>query len=173
MAVRRRSNLVRVKSDRQMTWLGLFLANLVIPADSAVLIGILNAAALAIRPFIVVRFRADVLWSSDQAAVTEDPRGAVGATVVSEEASNAGVVSIPDPVTQSDADWFYHQGLANRFSFLSSVGFDGNVGEHYRADSKAMRKVGSNDDVVFIASNINASHGANITIMGRMLVKLH
>ena len=66
---------------------------------------VLNAAALALRPFTVVRTRANLIIRSDQQAASELFEVAYGETVVSEQASAAGVVSVPTPVTEDASDW--------------------------------------------------------------------
>jgi len=174
MAVqRRRSNFVRAKSDRQFHWIGILVQEVAVAANSAVLIGVYNAAALALRPFTIVRERWQVQWNSDQAAVSELPHGAVGATIVSDEALTAGVASIPDPMTNGDAAWHVFQPLIVQLRFLSAIAFQADAGHQYEVDSKAMRKVGSNDGIAIVASNAHATHGAEITLLGRQLVKLH
>ena len=160
-------------SSRGHVWLGQSLPAAVIPANNAVLLSVLNAAGLALRPFTVIRTHLDVLWSSDQAAAAEDPFGAFGAMVVTDSASAIGITALPDPIGNTNSDWFVYQGMSVLFSFGTAVGIDGNAGAHYAIDSKAMRKVGDDDDIVLVASNNNAADGGVITIHGRMLVKLH
>ena len=170
MARRAVTRFVR-PAPRTSVWVGFSLAA-TITASTATIIGTLNAAALALRPFTIVRTRGYLLWSSDQAAVNEDPRGVMGWTVVSEEAAAAGAASLPDPSTNSDASWFVYEPYAVDFQFLSSVGFDGDSGMGRMVDSKAMRKVENNDQMTVIATEVGA-HGAVIKFIGRMLVKLH
>ncbi len=91
--------------------------------------------------------------------------------VVSDSASAAGVASVPTPITQADADFFVYESLVTSFLFASAVGIsDGNQGQRF--DSKAMRKVGIDEDIVVTVENGNATDGANIAFVGRMLVKL-
>ena len=58
------------------------------------------------------------------------------------------------------------------FIFLSSVGFEGNIQTQYVIDSKAMRKVGSDDDLALVAAQETAS-GAVLVTNGRQLIQLH
>jgi len=173
MAIRRRTNLVRAKSDRQMVWVGLDLDEVAVGANTAVLASTLNAAALALRPFTIVRTRYEILWISDQLAATEQPHGAYGQIVVSEEAAAAGAASVPDPIGQSDAAWFVFEPLIVRLSFGNNTGFSANAGFHQRVDSKAMRKVGNNDQVISVVTNSDTAAGAQLSVTGRLLVKLH
>ncbi len=154
-------------------WVGVDIEQQSVPANSAVLISGVSAGIDALRPFTILRSHLQVHWQSDQAAVTEDPFGAVGVLVTTEQAVAAGVASLPDPITEPDADWFVFQPLTNQFLFLSSVGFDGNSGTQFTIDSKAMRRVGLNQQFPFICANANAGDGAVITIIGRQLLQLH
>ena len=173
MAVQRRSRLVRAKSDRQMIWIGVDIDSTAVAASTVILLGVLNAAALALWPFTVVRSRYRMLWTSDQIAASEQPHGAAGCMVVSDQASATGVTAIPDPVTNSDAPWFMYEPLILRFEFGSAIGFQSPSGFMVDVDSKAMRKVGNNEDVVTIVTNSDAASGALISMQGRMLIKLH
>ena len=67
----------------------------------------LNAAALALRPFTIVRSRFEVGIISDQTAATEDQLGAIGMAVVSDQAVAVGVTAVPTPITDMGSDlWF-------------------------------------------------------------------
>ncbi len=160
-------------TKRTSIWIGVTVAPAVVPASNAILLATLNAAALALRPFTVVRSRFDLRWASDQAAAAEDPFGSFGAMVVTDTAAALGITAIPDPGSNQDSDWFIWQGLSVVFSLATAVGIDANGGARYDVDSKSMRKVGADDDIVFVVSNLNAADGGVITINGRMLLKLH
>jgi len=160
-------------SKRTSQWISLRFAPAVIGASTAILLGSLNAAALALRPFTIVRTRMDLRWASDQAAAAEDPFGSFGMMVVTDTAAALGVTAIPDPGSNEDSDWFLWQGLSVVFSLADATGIDANGGARYDIDSKAMRKVGADDDIVSVVSNLNSADGGVITINGRMLLKLH
>jgi len=167
----RRTNLVRAKSDRQVIWIGLSLSfNLA--GDAASLMGSLNAAALLLRPFTIVRVRALLSVGSDQTAASENPAGAVGMLVVSDEARIAGASAIPDPVLDSGSPWFVWQPFNSSFVFGDATGFIESANSQYMIDSKAMRKVGTNEDVAIMAEEVN-NVGATVQLTGRMLLKLH
>ena len=55
---------------------------------------------------------------------------------------------------------------------LTSVGITVGGDQQYIIDSKAMRKVGANDDVVGVFDEVSAV-GSRIMIAGRQLVQLH
>ena len=156
-------------------WLsGLTVDRQTIPSNTRILSLTLNAAGLLLRPFTVLRTRLEILWTSDQVAVTEMPFGAMGMAVVSEVASGVGATAIPDTIDDADFDWFVYQGLLSQITITGTVaGFQSPSGTPYTIDSKAMRKVGSADDVVVTVVNEDDSVGAELSMVGRMLVQLH
>ncbi len=112
---------------------------------------------------------------SDQAGATERPQGDYGAIVVTDTAAALGITALPDPSSTTgdpDADWFVHQPATCSFVFVSGTGFDGDETRQYVIDSKAMRKVGPNDDIASLFSETGA-FGASITTRGRRLIQLH
>ena len=167
-----RSSRVRPPTRRQMVWFQAGLALTVVASGGATLLTVLNAAALALRPFTIVRTRLYIKWASDQLATTENPQGVFTIGTVSEQASAAGIVSVPTGISEADGDFFVYEGLINEFAFVTGTGFDGDAGTGYVVDSKAQRKVGINEDVVS-AVETRSQGGASISVEGRMLVKLH
>ncbi len=141
-----------------------------LPANTALLHASLNAAALAFRPFTVIRTRGLLSVRSDQSASSE--RGMLGwaLAVVSDQAAAIGVTAVPTPITAQDSDLFFTYDLG-------AWGTDANpVGRQiftYAFDSKAMRKVEDNQDVVLVIENADGSFGCSFQIMWRMLLKLH
>ena len=157
---------------RIVTWINAELAPTAIPSASKILLSTLNAAALALLPFTVVRTQLEVLWESDQLAASELVQGALGSIVVSDQAVGQGVNAIPGPHTNADAPWFVYQGMIESFLFATGVGFNSRGGQRYKIDSKSMRKVSKNEDIAFVGETLS-SLGATITMQGRMLIKLH
>ena len=154
-------------------WIAAAITETNVPGASAVLAGLLNSDAQLLRPFTILRTRILVDWASDQLGANEVPVGAFGAVQVTEQAGTIGITAIPDPVSDAEGDWFVYQPLIERFSFVTAAGFQSNNGRQYVIDSKAMRKIGPNQQVAFVAANRTASVGAEITIEGRMLLQLH
>jgi len=157
---------------RQSAWLTINFPQAAVEANTTgVLLGVLNAAALALRPFTIVRTRVVYHVESDQDAASQQYRGAVGHVVVSEQASAAGIGSLPKPLINSDGDYHVYEPFASVFSFATAAGFEGSRGLELTVDSKAMRKVQDNEDLVIVAEA--ASNGVLIQGLGRILVKLH
>ncbi len=171
MAIRRGRVAVRAPK-RTMVWIGANGGISTIAAGTNTLIASLNAAALAVRPFTIVRTRIECALMSDQAAVTETPTGQFGIIVVSEQAIAIGATAIPNPTDDADGDWHVHQPVLNRFVFLSAVGVDQSIGGIVRTiDSKAMRRVGINKDLAFMF-DMGVPVGGDFWFSGRFLVKL-
>ena len=96
--------------------------------------------------------------------------GAIGMALVSTEAFNAGVASIPEQF--SDADW---SGWMVWRSFSLRVEFNSDTGTRlfmhdFQVDSKAMRKAGPNETLVIIAESQAGSYA--VSAPWRVLVKL-
>ena len=169
-----RSRFVR-PAPRTKMWIGAGVGRQTLTQSASTLLSVLGASALALRPFTVLRTHVEVLWSSDQAAVTEVPFGSYGWMVVSEAAAGVGITAIPNPSGidgDPDADWFVWQAMSTKFEFLSSVGFDGSSGSRYVIDSKAMRKVGADDQIVVLV-DVQAAGGVDLVTNGRQLIQLH
>ncbi len=133
------------------------------------LVQVLNAAALARRPFTIIRTHCFVSLRGDNIA-NEFQNAAIGFAVVSSQASAIGITAVPTPITDLGSDLFYlHQVMmgVTLFSTAAAFAIAPNV---YQIDSKAMRKVNDDQDVVVTAEG-TAGGGFVLDIMGRFLVK--
>ncbi len=152
-------------------WFGFEPTTVVLTAAGGTINFSLNAAALALRPFTVVRTHFDLYIISDQDAADEDQMGAFGIAVVSDQAVAVGVTAVPTPVTDMGSDlWFVHQIV------LSAVKVAGTdlafKGEKYSVDSKAMRKCSIGQDIVVVSEFDASGAGFRLLMGGRMLVKI-
>ena len=133
---------------------------------------LLNAAALELRPFTVVRSRFNWFVRSDQSAATELYIGNFGFCVISDQAAAVGVAAVPTPATDLGSDlWFMLDQWIGNFTL---VGTD--VTTEVRSskiDSKAMRKVDIGQDIAGVIEAGIGGSGVTIGTVGRMLVKLH
>ncbi len=157
---------------RQTVWVGLTSGTdrVNVTANSAFLLAVGTAQLLALRPFTIVRTRGTILVSTDQIAADEEPQMILGMGVFSDTAVAAGIASLPDPITNADGDWFVFEDVP--FGFKKNA--DGNtVWSSYRFDSKAMRKVGLDEDSALVVANNSAADGGQIIVSGRVLLKLH
>ncbi len=162
-----------VRQRRESLWLGITESSTALgAANTAVLINLLNAAALALTPFTIVRTRG--VWSvrSDQTAATEQQMVGLGAAVVSTQAAAIGVTAVPTPFTDQGSDlWFLYEMWASTFSVVSAIGTE--VYQSVRYDSRAMRKVEDQQDVAVVLENSSITLGSTVLHSGRILVKLH
>jgi len=175
----RRRDFVRgahaIAQKRLTTWFQFVPAEINLSsANSAVLVFSLNAAALALRPFTIVRTRFVWHMFSDQGAANESQQMAAGIAVVSDEATAVGVTAVPTPMSSLGSDlWFVHEILLDRFQLVTAAGFTSPTGRFTTIDSKAMRKVDVGQDVVVVLQNGATSEGTSSVIGGRMLVKVN
>jgi len=144
-------------------------------ASGTVLDQSLTSANLAsITPFTVVRTRGSLWVRSDQVAGTEEPFGALGFQIVNDNAATAGVASLDTPITNEGSDGFFvHQFWQAGFIFADATGFAAPGWSRYDFDSKAMRKVESQDAIVVTLENASAGAGAAYILKFRMLAKLN
>ncbi len=175
MARRRVGGAVRGRAPRRETvWFEFGPAlDTVAAASTSSLIFSLNAAALALRPFTVVRTRGTLFYRSDQVIAGERYGGNFGIAVVSDQASAVGVTAIPTPITDFGSDlWFVMEQMQGSLHVATAVG-ELELGFHIALDSKAMRRVDIGQDIVVVQETA-AYHLSNALEVGfRMLVKLH
>ena len=113
-----------------------------------------------------------MMTHSDQTAASEQYSVAFGNIVVSDEASAAGVASVPTPDAQSASDWFVYERLGDHFIVTTDIGRLLN-GIRKEIDSRAMRKVDIGEDLLDIAEASALSSGAVVVTFTRTLIKLH
>ncbi len=159
---------------RETMWIsGGIAATTMATASTAVLSGSLNAAALALRPFTVVRVRGMLHSRSDQISADEGYSCSFGLAVVSDQASAIGVTAVPTPDTDRGSDLFFvFEDMIGHFGFTTGTGYR-QLGEARGFDSKAMRKVNDDQDVVVTKEATSISNGVILTDVFRMLLKLH
>ncbi len=158
---------------RESLWLSIDPTSSTIAANGVVLIAVLNAAALALRPFTVVRTRGVFNTVTDQNAASEVYHGSLAMAVVSEQAAAIGVTAVPTPGTDRDSDLFFlYEEQMGEFTLGDATGF---IEEHLTKefDSKAMRKVNNDQQVAIVAESETGGNGIIMRVAGRMLIKLH
>ncbi len=124
-------------------------------------------------PETVIRTRGLLTVMTDQVAASEQPFGAFGICVVSDQAFTAGVASVPTPYTEAESDlWFLHTFWSAAMLSATQVGFDGRVAYHFELDSKAMRKVNEDETIIAVMENGNSTDGILYRLDFRILGKL-
>ncbi len=172
---RRRTRFVRPAPKTKM-WIGAGVGITALTGSTLHQISTLSAGALLLRPFTILRTRMEILYQTDQAAAIERGFANYAQIVVTDKAAALGVTAVPDPNADPEADWFVFEALSNSFFIdingTDGIGVDGNMGTHYVVDSKAMRKVGPDDDIVAMCTQ-NTAVGAELITNGRRLIQLH
>ncbi len=161
---------------RQTLWIGQKVAQANLAAAStAVFFGSFNAAALALRPFTIVRTRGVWHVQSDQAAADERYQLALGFSVITDQASAIGVTAVPTPATDVSSDAFFlYETIQGSYEFGAGVTAEmDSWGITKDFDSKAMRKVEEGFDLAAVAETFDTSAGAKLDVSFRLLVKLH
>ena len=156
---------------RESLWIGLTFAQDTQTAEGGVIHYALNAAALALRPFTVVRTYMECMLVSDQAAAIENQACAFGWCVVSDQAFAIGITAVPTPVTDIGSDLFYLNKAM--FADESNLTDRSKGGSKYSIDSKAMRKVNEDQQPIGVLEMSTAGSGIRFFSAGNMLVKLH
>ena len=170
MARLHRAPALRAPSGRLTEWLFITPFTTTQTAEGGNLNAALNAAALAKRPFTIVRTYLEVMIVSDQQAASEIQFGAIGAAVVSSQVRAAGTASVPTPITDLGSDLFFvHQILIASLVIGDVTGMT-DEGNHYSIDSKAMRKVDGDQDMVIVTEMSSVGSGITLVVGGRMLI---
>ncbi len=166
------TRIVRPRTQKRKTFwmsLGGVTGMTTLAASTVSLHASLNAAALALRPFTVIRTIGSLWTSSDQSAASEINLGAFGMAVADDRAIAVGVTAVPRPYTDmADSDWFQWGGFCNKVTFKSAVGFDEGVFYEYRYDQRGQRKVTIGNDIAFVIENISGV-GMKYVWTGRLL----
>ena len=158
---------------RQTLWLGWATVETTLAgAPSVAITNSLNAAALALRPFTIIRFRGIIHVNSDQLAANEIFGMSFGAAVVSDQSVAIGVTAVPTPTTDQGSGLFFtYEQVFGRHLVGSGAGtgvpLEAGVRRYF--DSKAMRKVDLGQDVITTVEN--EISGCVVVTSGRMLIK--
>ena len=175
MAFRRSRQFAQKQQRRLTAWGAAAPASVTLAAAStASLVFSLGAEALSLRPFTIIRTRGVMQVISDQIAQTESQQVGLGCCVVSDQAAAIGVTAVPTPFTDMASDLFHvYENVYDTLRFGSNIGFKAPFGHMIQFDSKAMRKVNEDQDVVTVLESSAISSGLIVVIGFRFLIKLH
>jgi len=165
----RHSRVVSRGARRLTSWVGLGPVSVTVTGEGGTILAAGNAALLAKRPFTIIRLHLEVHIRSDQSAALEAFGGAVGVAVVSDQSVAVGVSAVPTPFTDDSSDlWMLHQWIMG----ASGTSTDGQFGSLYSIDSKAMRKVNDDQDIIVVHElSSTLGEGQILRMAGRMLIK--
>ena len=156
---------------RQVNWVGLADQGFITVANAtSVLIASFNSDVGSMPRPTVVRSRGSVtIKSNDEADLSIV--GAYGVCIVTLDAFTAGTASVPSPFLDADWEgWFVWRSFSYTQLF---VGAGANLVQnsiHQEVDSKAMRKMGSNEVLVQVAASQSGAFGISMPL--RFLFKL-
>ena len=170
MATSRRSrSSFQRRSNPNRSWSGFaFTAFVAVAANTKILLGSFTLSNPGIDETIL-RTVGQLAVVSDQLAATEAQIGAFGFIPVTGLALAAGAASIPGPITDSNADWFFYVPFANQFSLASAASFAVVGSLNIPFDSKAKRKFNEATAIAVMVENSSATHGFNVAFVLRML----
>jgi len=154
---------------RKSLWLQFEPIQTTMTAPGGSIMFTLNAAALALTPFTVVRSHFELMVRSDQSAAVEQQIVGFGIAVVSDQAVGVGVTAVPTPIVDMGSSlWFVHKLIYGEENRLINLLLPPTLAS---VDSKAMRKVESGSDIIVVAEMSALGGGAILTVGGRMLIK--
>jgi len=158
---------------RETLWMSTDFTTTNLAVSGVALLTSLNAAALALRPFTIVRARGTLFAASDQTIAAENYDVSLGHAVVSAQAVAIGVTAVPTPVTDLSSDlWYLYENILGRLESGSDVAFT-DVGHLLQYDSRAMRKVEDGEDIITVIESSAFGGGLVVQTQGRTLIKLH
>ncbi len=162
-----------IRGKRKSLWLPQETLATNVSAAGGTIVSSLNAAALALRPFTIVRVHGWFFVASDQAAASESYCAEYGMAVVSDQAVAIGVTAVPTPVTDAGSSLFFvHGRRSGRVVFTTSGNGFRDHGSGHEWQSKAMRKVELGQDIVTVVELAATDFQGTITHLGfRMLIK--
>ncbi len=137
----------------------------------AVAVAIPSTTLLDLVPFTITRTVGIVSIATDQEAASEDQIGAFGFGVVNRVAGALGITALPGPATDCGwPGWFVHRFFSQKYEFHTAAA-SMLPSKEYVFDSKAMRKVEAEQDLVFMVENFDANNGLRFAVSFRMLIK--
>jgi len=161
--------MARGRDSRRLYDWGGFAFGSTILTSTQVIIGSL----LDVEPVTLMRIRGEILVKGTPDAISDDTVVGLGAIVVSDNAAAAGGVSVPGPINDLDAPWVWHSFLGLNAGSAGLLGDDiGSVGR-VMVDSKAMRKLGLNETLVFVGETSTNDYAAVAINGGFRVLAMH
>ena len=163
----------RTSVRRPTFWTGFQTSEIVLNAGgpASFLVVITEAALENVPNPTLIRSRGE--WSASMTVSTDAAAVVVGAglAVVDSRAATAGVASLPRPLLESDSDdwlWWGVMYLKNSVAGLTDI----MPSRSKELDSKAMRKIGSNEVVVAVFEAFDPTATAIVTTQVQMSARI-
>jgi len=150
-----------------MQWIGPAIQGYqAVASGGATLIG----SAPFAEPSTIIRTRGQVSIIPSTAGADLNIVGAFGIGIVTSEALAAGVASVPEPFTDADwGGWYVWRSFSYNLEFSDATGLNF-LNWNFEVDSKAMRKITTNESLVLVAESQGGAFSISTPI--RTLVKL-
>jgi len=169
--VARRGRLVVGRQKRLTQWVGPALQEYIpVSSTGATIIGSFDPAAAGFPKPTIVRTRGMISIKPNVDTADLSIVGAFGMAIVSDQAFTAGVLSVPEPFTDADWNgWFVWRSFSYRLVHDTDAGKEFLTWD-FEVDSKAMRKVSTNETLVLVAESFLGSFDISAPV--RILMKL-
>ena len=142
-------------------WNGVTSAAAAITATQAVILSLaVNSAAT------LMRSRGSIAIEAVPDAIGDSTVVGLGLMVVRADAAAVGGTSVPGPIDDDDGDWLWHQYVPMFAGFASEQPDDKLSRAYIEIDSKAMRRLKSNDAIVLIGELSGTSFASVQAIAG-------
>ena len=119
----------------------------------------------------IVRCRGEILCGLDVGAAGDGAVVGHGLMVMDDDQLAVGLTGMPDPEADLDADWIWH-GFSPLRSESGTQGQDHGDQHRLTIDSKAMRRIKQNDNLVYVigVSILSGTPTVDVTLGVRMLI---
>ena len=148
----------------QKSWLG---ANFGATSINATAQAVLGAFQFTVSSSsTLLRIRGNLLVKATPDAVADNTVVGLGMGIITTDAATIGGTSVPGPLGDPDWDWVWHQYVPLDAGQAALAGDD--IGTFVRVpiDSKAMRKMKTNESLVLIGHAANSNFGALVVSGG-------
>jgi len=146
---------------RHLDWNGFQISKVNLSTTQAVL----GSGLTDVEPVTLQRIRGEVFIKGTPDLAADDELVGLGMIVVQQQAATAGGASVPSPLADLSAPWLWHRFVPLSAGSAGLLGDDLGSMVRVEVDSKAQRKVGINEIVIFVGE-IQTGEYATVAING-------
>ena len=157
----------RSSTARSRTWAGALVSATALSTTQAILTSFSLSTDFEET---LLRLRGELLAVAVPNAAADEVVLGLGLIVVQQAAAAAGGTSVPGPLNDQNANWQWHMTVP-LFDSISSSGSVASIGLNARihVDSKAMRKIAADQEIVLVGE-LNSSSMASVEVIGGIRV---
>ena len=130
---------------------GTFSQAAIAETNLADIVAVFNAAGT------VVRARGEIIISLDGPADGDKKIIGLGLKIMSDDQAGGATSSMASPITDADADWWWHAFVPLQSQSATQDQALGDQVARVMVDTKAMRKVKQNQNVVLVVDGLNVA----------------